>query len=145
MTTETLGRDECMRLLATQSVGRLAVLAGLYPMVVPVNFALDRGIIVFRTGAGVKLGAAQHRNVAFEVDDIDVASRSGWSVVVTGMAETVTDDHDPDLVERSQALSIEPFDEGPKDLWVRIIPNGVSGRRITPEDFPSPLDRRGYL
>jgi nitroimidazol reductase NimA-like FMN-containing flavoprotein (pyridoxamine 5'-phosphate oxidase superfamily) len=142
--TEILDRDECMRLLATQQVGRLAVVAGHYPLVVPVNFALDRGIIVFRSNLGVKLDAAQHQNVAFQVDEIDVARRSGWSVLVTGMAEVVTDRHAPDLVERSKALPIEPFDEGVKDQWVRIIPNEVSGRHITPEDFDPPLDIRGY-
>jgi nitroimidazol reductase NimA-like FMN-containing flavoprotein (pyridoxamine 5'-phosphate oxidase superfamily) len=145
MTTEVLDRDECMRLLATQPVGRLAVVAGQYPMVVPVNFALDRGIIVFRSGPGIKLDAAQHRNVAFQVDEIDLGQRSGWSVLVTGMAEVVSDSHAPELIERTEALRIEPFDERTKDQWVRIIPNEVSGRRIAPEDFTFPFDARGYL
>jgi len=53
-----------MRLLATQRVGRLAAVAGHHPLVMPVNFALDHGIIVFRSSAGLKLDAAQHLNVA---------------------------------------------------------------------------------
>ena len=95
MTTRILDHDECMRLLATQRVGRLAAVAGHHPLVMPVNFALDHGIIVFRSSAGVKIDAAQHHNVAFQVDEIDVAQRSGWSVLVTGMAETLSDDHSP--------------------------------------------------
>lgn len=88
----------------------------------------------------MKLDAAQHRNVAFQVDEIDLARRSGWSVLVTGMTEILTDRHAPELFERSKALEIEPFDEETKDSWVRIIPNAVSGRRITPADFGFPLD-----
>ena len=58
MANEIFDHDECMRLLATQKVGRLAVVAGQYPSVTPVNFALDDGTIVFRSGAGMKLDAA---------------------------------------------------------------------------------------
>lgn len=143
--TEVIDVDECMRLLATQSVGRLAVVAGRYPRIIPVNFALDQGIVVFRTGPGTKLDAAQHRNVAFEVDEVDLAGRSGWSVLVTGMAEVVTDRHSDEVVERSQGLAIDPFESGEKRHWVRILPDEVTGRRITPDELLDPTDARGYL
>lgn len=139
MPTEILDTGECERLLATQQVGRLAVVVDRYPIVFPVNFALDGGTIVFRAGAGTKLTAAQHRNVSFQVDQIDLVRRTAWSVLVTGMAEAVTDEHDVTLVERSRSLHIEPLEAGLKDHWVRIIPASISGRRITGEESLEPL------
>jgi uncharacterized protein len=133
MPTEVLTVDECLRLLATQRIGRLAVVVDRYPMVVPVNYALDRGNVVFRTAPGVKLDAAQHRNVAFQVDQFDLSSRSGWSVLLTGTAEVLTDRHSAELVARTKALDIQPLESGPKPIWVRIIRNSVTGRRIGPE------------
>jgi uncharacterized protein len=131
MTTEILSSEECLHLLASQQVGRLAVLAGQYPMVVPVNYAIDGDVIVFRSGPGTKLRAAQHRNVAFEVDEIDLDERHGWSVLATGQAEIVTDDHDPSLVSRTKALPIDPLESDEKETWVRILVASVSGRRIS--------------
>jgi nitroimidazol reductase NimA-like FMN-containing flavoprotein (pyridoxamine 5'-phosphate oxidase superfamily) len=142
MATEVLERDECLRLLASQTVGRLAVMVGGYPQVTPVNFALDDDMVVFRSGPGAKLSAAVYRNVSFEVDQIDVTNRSGWSVLVTGRAELLGDDRSAELLERAKALHIEPFDAGDKHMWVRIVPNAVTGRRVGPNrtlyfDLPS--------
>lgn len=139
MPTEVLDRSECERLLATQQVGRLAVVVDRYPMVFPVNFALDNGTVVFRAGDGTKLTAAQHQNVGFQVDQIDLVRRTAWSVLVTGMAEAVTDEHDVTLAERTRSLPIEPFEAGRKEHWVRIIPASISGRRITGEESLEPL------
>jgi hypothetical protein len=131
MTTEILSRQECLHLLASQQVGRLAVVVGQSPMVVPVNYAIDGDVVVFRSGPGTKLSAAQHRNVAFEVDQIDLHERQGWSVLVTGVAEIVADQDDPDLASRTKALPVEPLEREGKDIWVRIRAAAVSGRRIT--------------
>ena len=135
MATEFLTTEECMRLLGTQSVGRLAVVVAGYPTVVPLNFALDRGTVVFRSAPGTKLDAAQHGNVAFQVDEIDHQSRSGWSVLLTGMAEIIGDQHDEELVARTTSLNIDPYEPGDKTTWVRIITNSVTGRRITQADL----------
>ena len=77
---------ECWRLLATQPVGRVAVIVGQYPLVFPVNYALDGMHVVFRTGVGTKLWGIDRSNVTFEVDELDLAGRSGWSVMVRGAA-----------------------------------------------------------
>src|SRR5690606_10684839 len=87
---EVLGREECMRLLASASLGRLGITTGALPTVLPVNFRLVGDQIVFRTGSGTKLDAAtDNAVVAFEVDDMDPVWHTGWSVVVTGMAREV--------------------------------------------------------
>ena len=66
-------------------------------------------------------------------------------MLVTGMAETVSDDHSSNVTDSSRSLGIKPFDERATDQLVRIIVHGVSGRHITPADFDEPLDERGYL
>ena len=96
-----LDRDECLRLLATATIGRVAITVGALPVVLPVNFRLVDERVVFRTSVGTKLDAAtQNAIVAFEVDDIDPLLHSGWSVVTVGQAREVTD---PELVELASA------------------------------------------
>ena len=139
MTTEILGTEECERLLASQQVGRLAVVVDRYPMVFPVNFSIDGDAVVFRAAPGTKLTAAQHHNVGFQVDSIDLVRRTAWSVLLTGMAEIVTDDHDESTIARSRSLPIDPLEGGEKDTWVRIIRHSISGRRISEADPSTPL------
>lgn len=87
---EVLERDECLALLRTASIGRVAVTSGALPTVLPVNFVVDGERILVRTGPGAKLDAAlRDAVVAFEVDDFDAVSHEGWSVVVTGVATLV--------------------------------------------------------
>lgn len=88
---EVLDHDECLRLLGTATLGRVAVSSGALPTVLPVNFRLDGERILVRTARGTKLDAAvRNAVVAFEVDDFDPLYHSGWSVVVTGVAREVT-------------------------------------------------------
>lgn len=126
---EHLRLDECLRLLARQQVGRLAFVVGDQPLIVPVNYAVAGDIVVFRTAPGTKLGAAPSHKVAFEVDSVDPEARSGWSVVVQGVAEEMTDAPDgfSDGLRRAAAPVWAP---GPKDHYLRIIPHLVSGRRF---------------
>jgi nitroimidazol reductase NimA-like FMN-containing flavoprotein (pyridoxamine 5'-phosphate oxidase superfamily) len=128
---EILPRPECFRLLSSQAVGRLGFLVGDQPMVLPVNFAVVRDVVVFRTGRGSKLDAALGAKVAFEVDDVDASTAGGWSVVVQGVAEEITHgDHWFDEALREGAAPTW-VPEG-KDHYVRIIPHVISGRRLIP-------------
>ena len=89
---EVLDRDECLRLLDSATLGRVAVTSAAVPTVLPVNFRLAGDRIVFRTGKGTKLAAAtRNAVVAFEVDDIDPVQHTEWSVVVTGVACPIVD------------------------------------------------------
>jgi nitroimidazol reductase NimA-like FMN-containing flavoprotein (pyridoxamine 5'-phosphate oxidase superfamily) len=127
---EMLPRPECFRLLASQTVGRLAFLAGDQPLVLPVNFAVVRDVVVFRTGRGSKLSAALGTKVSFEVDEVDIAAGEGWSVVVQGVAEEITHtDHWFDEALRRGAAPT--WMSGGLDHYVRIIPHVISGRRLT--------------
>ena len=127
---EVLDRAQCDALLRSQQVGRVGVCSG-RPGVFPVLYALLDGDVVFRTAPGEKLiAAALRREVVFEVDDFDAATRSGWSVNVVGIAEEL---EDPAERARAEALELHPWAGEVRDRYVRIRAAEVSGRRIAPE------------
>src|SRR5437867_5763914 len=88
--SEFLESHECWNLLRGVSVGRLAVWVEDHPDIFPVNYAVDHGTLVFRTGSGTKLTAALAENpVALEADGVDADTGVAWSVVVKGQASEV--------------------------------------------------------
>lgn len=143
-TLQVIPAEECYELLAGHEVGRIGVLADGYPVILPVNYVLDGTTIVLRTDSTTILGAAEHANVTFEVDEIDRPSRSGWSVLVRAQAEEVGADHRAELVARTLQADVRPWAPGERGHWVRLIAHDISGRRILPGELP-PLDARGYL
>ncbi|MFF9002186.1 helix-turn-helix domain-containing protein [Streptomyces achromogenes] len=123
-----LGEEDCRRLLSTHGVGRIAVSTDGAPVVVPVNYSVVDDAIVFRTQAGTVSLQGLDREVAFEVDRVDDALSQGWSVVVHGAAEQVTD---PDAVRRlAERAYSAPWAGGERDVWVRIGMSALTGRRI---------------
>jgi nitroimidazol reductase NimA-like FMN-containing flavoprotein (pyridoxamine 5'-phosphate oxidase superfamily) len=127
---EVLDRDECLRLLDSATLGRVGVNVSALPTVLPVNFRLTDGRIIFRTGPGTKLAAAtRNAVVAFEVDDIDPLSHTGWSVVVTGVARPVVDHDD---LARLTDLGIARWAPGHDGHVVEVSLDLVTGRRIPP-------------
>lgn len=127
---EVLARDECLRLLGTAALGRVALTMAALPTILPVNFRFDGRQILIRTGRGTKLDAATRRAVvAFEVDHIEPATRTGWSVVVTGVADEITD---PDELDDAQDPPLVRWAPGPDHRIVAISTDVVSGRRIMP-------------
>ena len=121
-----LVEPECLRLLGSRSVGRLAYVARAgVPDIAPVNYALDGRDLLVRTGPGPKLQAAERREVvAFEVDDLDDDAHSGWSVVVVGRAERLSPD------QAAAVAAPEPWSNGPRRHVVRIRPTRITGRRL---------------
>jgi uncharacterized protein len=125
---QQLDKTEALALLANSEVGRVGVTIGALPAIFPVNYRLIDGCIIFRSAPGSKLSAAARGAVvAFEVDDYNVADRSGWSVLVVGASEIV---HDLDVTFKSLEAGLEPYVDGPRGAIVRIVPTFVSGRRI---------------
>jgi uncharacterized protein len=126
---QELTKSECFGLLAGEQLGRVAVVDDRGPMVFPVNFVLDRHMVVLRTDAGTKLDAAvRGSRVAFEVDGADAAAQTGWSVVVRGEAVEVID---PAELARMRKLPLAPWAPGAKAHYVRILPATLTGRRIS--------------
>ena len=125
-----LSVEECLRLLESHlpRVGRLALPDPNGPVILPVNYVVDRGAIVFRTAAGTKLDAAVVHDVAgFEVDTLDVTWQEGWSVLVQGRLEEVTD---PEELTRLAELPLHPWLGDDLPHLVRLLPSAISGRRI---------------
>ena len=101
-------------------------------MILPVNFVVDRDIdghsIVFSTSEGDKLDAVRGgRTLTFEVDDVEPALRTGWSVLVIGRGEVITD---PAQVHRIEQLQLAPWVSLPDRVFVRILAAEITGRRL---------------
>ena len=137
---EVLDANACWDLLRGVSVGHLAVLVDGHPEIFPVNYKVDHGSVVFRTGEGTKLhAAARPTAVALEADGTDQDKRTAWSVHVTGHAEVL--EPSPELMA-GVGLTLFPWQAGHKDHFVRIVPTTVSGRRFT---VTSPLTWWSHL
>jgi nitroimidazol reductase NimA-like FMN-containing flavoprotein (pyridoxamine 5'-phosphate oxidase superfamily) len=128
---DSMPHAECVARLRSRSVGRLGLLAEHYPLILPVNYSLDRDVVVVRTRPGTPIALADHRNVTFQIDDFDPATRTGWSVLVRGQAEVLTGAHSPQIRRRTHDSGVQPWPAGAHDDWMRIIPHGISGRRIS--------------
>jgi len=126
---EILSFAQCQELLAGGIVGRIGMFVNGEPVILPVNFRYVRGSIVFRTALGEKSDAAvMEKPVAFEIDDWDPVRQAGWSVLVKGTAHEVDAD-DPAAVDAS---TLQPWARAiERDIWVRIVPNEITGRRVT--------------
>jgi uncharacterized protein len=128
-----IDRPGCMQMLAGASgrIGRIALSApGFAPMIRPVNYAFDYQTesVVFRSALGSKLREGlRPGTAAFEIDGGDHVERTGWSVIIVGEAEEVTD---PTEIERLQSFELEPWAPGIRTHWVRIRATSVSGRRV---------------
>ena len=93
---ELLDEAECLRLISAGGVGRIGYTGRFGPTVLPVNYALYEGTIVFRTGQHGPLGedlrtGIEHAEskVAFEIDELSPATREGWSILIQGAAHPV--------------------------------------------------------
>lgn len=124
---EEMDHDTCLEWLASLDIGRIAWAEGGRVMVFPLNFAFDGDDIVIRTASETVIKAvASSHHVTFQGDDIETAVRVGWTVVVSGPAEEVTD---PAEVARLTLL-VQPW-RGAEDLRVlRIHVHHVAGRRL---------------
>src|ERR1039457_5551262 len=111
--------DRCLQLLATVPVGRLSFFADGEIVVLPVNHVMDGQDPVFRTARGSKLSAAEGQNVvAFEADEYDGHTRSGWSVLVTGRAYAIYEDAE---VQRLSGLDLRTWvTAADRAFWIRI-------------------------
>jgi len=126
---EVMEQSECLALLGQHVLGRLAVIEGGAPLILPVNYSMVGHRVVVRTAEGAKFDAV-HRSVCFEVDDYDRAGRTGWSVVVRGQLYEALDSEIAKW--DAEGLLPQPWAEGPKDHVIGIEPSVITGRRIHP-------------
>ena len=125
---EPLDEAECMRMLAMVRWGRCAWSGPDGPRILPVNHAVVDGSLYFRTALyGSLVEAADGDTVAFEADELNDRLSAGWSVVVLGRAEQVTD---PAEVASLFRRADQPWAPGSRPVLVRISPSQVTGRRF---------------
>ncbi|RJL32718.1 helix-turn-helix domain-containing protein [Bailinhaonella thermotolerans] len=132
---EHLDPEECLRLIAPGGVGRVAFDALNGPTILPVNYRLHEGAVVFRTRYGGLLDEELHSGikgaeitVAFEVDRLDEAMHAGWSVLIQGPAHLAEREELADL----ESAHVEPWPGGDRGLYIRVSPTHITGRRIHP-------------
>ena len=133
---EELDEAESLELISQGGVGRIAYQSRFGPAVLPVNYKWHNGAVVFRTTRHSALDedlqtgiAGGDYVVAFEIDEIDEPGRQGWSVLVQGPAHHVESETERAAAEQS---GVEPWPAGERELFVRIVPSRVTGRRIKP-------------
>jgi nitroimidazol reductase NimA-like FMN-containing flavoprotein (pyridoxamine 5'-phosphate oxidase superfamily) len=132
---EDLDEAECLRLVSPGGIGRIAFTGRFGPTVLPVNYQLHQGTIVFRTAEDsptdedLRTGIANAEyKVAFEIDDFSPAAREGWSVLIQGPVHHVESEAERASVREA---GVEPWAGGPRELFLRVVPSRITGRRIS--------------
>jgi len=133
-TLEELTEAESLDLIGQAEIGRIGFSGRYGPVVIPVNYKIVDGSVVFRTAIGSPLGedlrtgiANAEYKVAFEIDELDPGARTGWSVLIQGAAHLVDEEEERSVVARA---GVEPWAGGDREQYVRIKPTLISGRRI---------------
>jgi uncharacterized protein len=128
---EVMPQGECLRLLGTNHLGRLGIVdRDVRPLIFPVNYVFDEGVVVFRTGRGSKLDLAPGSPVCFEIDGWAAGAGIGWSVLVKGTAHDVTEPRGMPT-SRIRNLPVRPTAPGRRDHWIAIEAEEITGRRFT--------------
>lgn len=121
-----LSETECWNRLSRSTLGRIVTTVDGHAHIFPVNFAVQRRTVLFRTAEGTKLASTAINNeVLFEADDHNIAE--GWSVVLRGTARTLHTDEEIDEAEKAALL---PWTATVKQHYVRIRPLSITGRRF---------------
>ena len=129
-TLQVIDPAECLDLLTAGGVGRVGFAAANGIMMLPVNFAVAGKSIVFRTAPDTLLAVYANAQVSFEADHLDETLREGWSVLVHGHAHMIADEREVRRLE--DATRLVPWAGGARDVFVRITPTLISGRRVEP-------------
>lgn len=117
-----LSPDECRQLLRGHGIGRVSWATSGGIQVLPVSYAFVDDRIVFRTAVGSLLsGLVQPQQVGFEIDDLDPATQTGWSVLVRGVSGQG---------DGYGATLTEPWAPGQRPVVIAITPSAYSGRAI---------------
>jgi hypothetical protein len=121
--------QECLKLLRSSPLGRVALTTPMGPRIVPVNYRVQDGDVVLRTTPTSLLGTyGWDTELAFEVDHVDERKREGWSVVALGKGELV---EDVDEVTRIWLQGDpEPWADGQRNAYLRLHVRELTGRRV---------------
>jgi nitroimidazol reductase NimA-like FMN-containing flavoprotein (pyridoxamine 5'-phosphate oxidase superfamily) len=133
---EELDEYQCLTLIPPTGVGRIAYLSRFGPAVLPINYTVHRGAVVFRTGEHGPLDedlgtavAGGEGSLALEIDEVSAGARDGWSVLIHGPARRLTPGEEEDTLRYTR---VEPWAPGERELFIRIVPARITGRRVSP-------------
>lgn len=130
---EFLSDAECVRLLRSHNLGRIAVVdREVRPLIFPINYFFDEGVVVFRTAPGTKLDLVPGSYVSFEIDSWNADEGIGWSVLVKGIAHDITDSRGAPT-GRMRFWPVRPAAPGSREHWVGIWANEITGRAFRSE------------
>jgi len=135
-----LTRTECLALLPSAEVGRIAVSTQALPLILPVSFMVDQDRIVISTQNGTTLDTSTDNTViAFQADGSSSQLSGGWSVHVTGIARHVTD-----LIEFDRLSALPPWVRRRPLRLVTISTDQMWGRLVADADGPFDQLRSGH-
>ncbi|HLN76754.1 MAG TPA: pyridoxamine 5'-phosphate oxidase family protein [Nocardioidaceae bacterium] len=122
--------EECLELLHSGVLGRVALSTPMGPRIVPINYAMDGDdAILFRTTPYSELGTyGWNTDLAFEIDQIDYEKHQGWSVVAIGRASLVEDPDELNAIRRN--MDPTPWAGGRRHLYIRLVWRDLTGRRV---------------
>ncbi|MFE0464968.1 helix-turn-helix domain-containing protein [Kitasatospora sp. NPDC058965] len=123
-----LTEEECWERLGGHGVGRIALPDAEGPTVVPVNYLVDGHTVVYRTAPDAVGACAAGDPLSFQADRVDEQLRNGWSVLLVGTAERPTPPEAAALDDRADQG--RPWVGPARQLWIRVRPHRVTGRRI---------------
>ncbi len=127
---EPIPDAECARLLRAHDLGRVGLVdRESRPLIFPVNYFFDEGVVVFRTAAGTKLDIAPGAPVCFEIDGWEAGAEAGWSVLVKGIAHDISQPAD-EARTRLRSWPVHPAAPGEHSSWIGIWANEITGRRF---------------
>lgn len=127
---EVIPLAQCVHRLEAKEVARIAFVRGQHVHLYPINYAFDGEAIVFRCAAESPIADAVDREVVIEVDHIDEREQEGWSVLARGVPTQVNPEQSPELMRRLRSLSLYPWSDQDKNVWLRMVPSPLTGRVV---------------
>ncbi|TME57527.1 MAG: pyridoxamine 5'-phosphate oxidase family protein [Chloroflexi bacterium] len=119
---------ECTKRLRSNDIGRIALVdREVRPIIFPVNYFFEEGIVAFRTAPGTKLDLAPGAPVCFEIDGWEADSGTGWSVVVKGIAHDMTNPRGAPTGS-VRFWPVRPLAPGSREHWIGVWANEITGR-----------------
>lgn len=120
---------ESLELLRQAEIGRVGLSTPAGPRVIPVTYTLYGEDVVFRTTPYSEMATyGRGREIAFEVDSLDVTAREGWSVQAIGRLDAVEDPTVVNLIRQSG--DPQPWAGPRRNLYMRLSWRDLTGRRV---------------
>jgi hypothetical protein len=120
-----LDREQCLDLLAGGGFGRVVGTDSAMPAVYPISYVLDGQEVIFHTETGSSLAGTAGDVVAFQADQFDAVTGTGWTVLGIG---------------RPYQIVANPATAGPATLAIPL--RRLTGHRLGRTDgIGNPADR----